>query len=234
MSGFRSEQAIKAYLSSQIRERSGAAPEAGPQPAGFVTISRETGAGGVAVAERLATELNAGRTGGGVPWTVFDRELVEIVRRDHSLPEKLSGYLTEDAFPEMKAIIDDLFGFEESVSSIVRKTSRTILRLARLGNAILVGRGANIVTRELEGGHHVRLVAPMPQRIAEVMKAEGLDRRQAEKSVKKQDTAKHDYVEDNFSRDVGDPLLYDLVINTGHGSLGRAVASIRAILEHRE
>ncbi|MHC4470642.1 MAG: hypothetical protein ACYTDY_15195 [Planctomycetota bacterium] len=44
------------------------------------------------------------------------------------------------------------------MTRLLGKSNRTILHLATMGNAIIVGRGANIVTRRLEGGIRVRLV----------------------------------------------------------------------------
>ncbi|MGH7971599.1 MAG: cytidylate kinase family protein, partial [Limisphaerales bacterium] len=44
-----------------------------------ITISRQTGSGGHAIAERLAALLQARCPGTGAPWTVFDMNLVERV-----------------------------------------------------------------------------------------------------------------------------------------------------------
>jgi hypothetical protein len=233
MTQFHSEDAIEAYLDSQFQVREQVSPEAGEPAPRFVTISRETGAGGVALAELLAAELNSETSGGGgIPWTVFDKNLVEVVIREHALPERFSQYLAEDAFPELRGILDDLFGIEPSVSSTARRTAQTILRLAILGNAILVGRGANLISRKLDGGLHVRLISPLRHRVSQIMGRERLERAEAERFVKKQDEAKRKYVRDHFNRDVGDPLLYDLVLNTAGVTLRRAVKTIRTALEH--
>jgi hypothetical protein len=47
-----------------------------PRPQPFVTISRQAGAGGRSFARGLAARLNE-LDPGGLPWTVWDNELVE-------------------------------------------------------------------------------------------------------------------------------------------------------------
>ena len=43
---------------------------------------------------------------------------------------------------------------------LVHKTAKTILQLAEMGNVIIIGRGANVVTAHMNNIFHVRLVAP--------------------------------------------------------------------------
>jgi len=75
-----------------------------------VTISRQSGSGGHAVASRLAEYLQARETGGRCPWTVFDRNLVEKVLEDHHLPKRLARFMPEDRISEISDTMDELFG----------------------------------------------------------------------------------------------------------------------------
>jgi Cytidylate kinase-like family len=233
MNKFHSEDAIRVYLLSQTQLREQAHPGTQSIIPRFVTVSRETGAGGVAVAELLAEQLNGeDEKGLRVPWTVFDKNLVEVVRREHDLPERFSKVLDESAFPEYRGIMDDLFGIKPSMSTMMRKTAQTILRLAALGNAIFVGRGANVITRGLEGGLHVRLIAPLALRINRIMDRESLERAEAEEFVKKSDEGKRRFMKDHFDRDISDQLLHHVALNTGRVTLPQAVTAIRSLLEH--
>src|ERR1700734_3442257 len=80
------------YLLAQA-QRAGGSP-ANVLPA--LTISRETGAGGITIAQLIADYLLAKQNAGEAPWTVFDRNLVAEVIKEHKLPKTANQYMHED------------------------------------------------------------------------------------------------------------------------------------------
>ena len=60
----------------------------------YVTISRESGAGGREVGEALARLLTEARP--DIPWKCYDQELVDEIIADHKLSEKLRASLEEE------------------------------------------------------------------------------------------------------------------------------------------
>lgn len=181
----------------------------------FVTVSRQAGAGAETVAGLLAAKLNAQGPQGAQPWTVFDKNLIDRVLADQDLPQEIAKLVEEDKDTTIKAIVGELLGLHPSMWTIFHHTSDTILKLARLGRCIIVGRGGNIVTAKLKGGIHVRLVAPENIRLAHLAKHFGLDEKSAAKYLHEHDEGRRRYVKTNFERDIEDPLLYDAVLNTG-------------------
>lgn len=202
----------RSYIECQLRE-AGPLPSA-PRP--FVTISRQSGSGGYAVASRLSQILRARicETRCGCPWTVFGRELVQRVIDEHHLSEHNASYLGEDVLSEIEDTMDDLFGLHPSKWTLVHKMSQTILRLARTGEVILVGRAANVVTRSLPGGFHVRLVGSPDKRLERLKAQHGLDDRRARERMRREDRDRGAYLKKYFNRDINDPLAYHLVVNT--------------------
>lgn len=178
-----------------------------------VTISRPSGAGGHTVASLLAEYLQA-RLPGHVAWTVFDRNLVERVIEDHHLSKQVAQYLSEGHKSYLADIFEELFGLHPSSWTLVHQTAETIVHLARLGNVILVGRAANIVTASLDNVFHVRLVGSLARRLRRVQEVHHLTPAAAVEYVKREDRARRDYVKDNYHKDCDDPLLYHLVLNT--------------------
>ena len=181
----------------------------------FVTVSRQAGAGAETVAGLLAAKLNGQGPQGAQPWTVFDKNLIDRVLADQDLPQEIAKLVEEDKDTTIKAIVGELLGLHPSMWTIFHHTSDTILKLARLGRCIIVGRGGNIVTAKLQGGIHVRLVAPENVRLAHLAKHFGLDEKSAAKYLHEHDEGRRRYVKTNFERDIEDPLLYDAVLNTG-------------------
>ena len=202
------------FLSSQFRTP---APAGGDESSSIrcVTISRQSGCGARFFAEELAACLQLRLPPGARPWTVFDRTLVEAVLRDHHLPDRLASFMPEDRVGHLNDIIEDLFSLHPPTETLVRRTSETILHLAELGNAIIVGRGANIITERLPGMLHVRLVASVEHRLALMRQFDHLDRAEALKRIRREDGGRRRYIKEYFGKDVDDPLLYHFVINTG-------------------
>jgi hypothetical protein len=179
-----------------------------------VTISREAGAGGHLVAEKLSEYLQAHSPKHSCPWTVFDRNLVEKVLEDHHLPARLAQFMPEDRISEITDTMDELFGLHPPSWTLVRKTADTILRLAELGHVILIGRGANIITSKLEYVFHVRLVGSLEKRVKYIQELNHWTRKEALEFVHREDRGRQRFVKKYFGADISNPLLYHLVINT--------------------
>jgi cytidylate kinase len=210
---------FSSYLSSQAAAQDKVYQPQQPS----ITISRETGAGAVTIAQMLVERLNAVSkpSGDTASWMIFDRNLEKFVVEDARLP--------------VEAIVEELLGLHPTQWTLVQHTTRTILRLAGLGRAILVGRGAEAITNRLPFVFHVRLVAPLEKRIQHTSKYYKLTEEDAAKMIKEADHARRRYVRRYFDADVEDPLLYDLVLNTGRlGFVRTAELIAQAAMRHHE
>ncbi len=196
----------------QLTSRTGLRTEASPRR--VVTISRQTGCGAHAIATQLAEYIRANDALPQCDWAVFDRNLVQKVLEDHQLPSVLEKYMTEDKRSEIAEIMDELFGLHPSSWTLVHKTVETILRLAELGNVIIIGRGANIVTSSFKHALHVRLVGSLEKRVERVCKLMRMEYKQAVDFVQREDLGRKRYLKTYFNADIDDPLLYHMIINT--------------------
>jgi cytidylate kinase len=198
-----------------------------------ITISRQSGCGAHAIAEKLACLLQARDPQGLPAWTVFDRNLVEKVLEDHQLPMRLARFMPEDRISEINDIMDELFGVHPSAWKLVEQTSETILRLAELGNVIILGRGANIVTARLPHVLHVRIVASVERRIQNMQRFEGLGLKEAGERLRREDLGRQRYLKKYFGRNVDDASLYHLLINTDLVSFDEAARLIGGLALER-
>ena len=187
-------------------------------PAGVrraVTISRQAGCGAVHVAEKLANYLQHHAPMPGVNWTIFDRELMDKVLADHKLPKYLAQFLPEDRASKIEDTLADIFGVHPPAEEVVKHTAETLLHLAELGSVILIGRGGHIVTAKLPHVLHVRLVAPLEERIERFCHDEHKTPAEARRFCLEEDQARARYLKTYFRADINDPLHYHFVINTG-------------------
>ena len=218
------------FINAQLRNGAARNGERGDGRIKAVTISRQAGCGATEVAQRLAEHLQT-RTPEVEPhWTVFDKNLVEKVLEEHNLPQRLAKFMPESWTSEVADTIDELFGLHPPSWVLVRQTAETILRLAKLGNVIIVGRGANIITGRIDSVFHVRLVASVQSRVRRVQQSGGLGREAALEFIEREDRGRKRYVRKHYGKDVNDPLLYHLVINTDLIGYGRTAQLIGAMV----
>ncbi len=142
-----------------------------------VTISRQTASGAHSVAEKLAFLLQAHTPKEGCPWTVFDRNLVEKVLQDHNLPERVARFMPEDRISAISDTMEELFDLHPPSWLLVRNVTETILHLVELGNVIVIGRGAAVVTAKLDYVFHVRLVSALEKRVQHIQELKHLSKR---------------------------------------------------------
>jgi cytidylate kinase len=200
------------FINSQLQNANEASSETGVRRA--VTISRQTGCGAFAIAEKLAHYLRERSPKNACPWTVFDRNLIDKVLEDHNLPAYLAKFLPEDRASELEDFLGEIFAVRPPSRTIVHQAAETILRLAALGNVILIGRGSNVITAKLPDVLHVRLVAPLEKRVEYAHNEYNMSEAAARKFCKTEDLGRERYLKKYFNANINDLLLYHMAINT--------------------
>lgn len=205
---------VRSYMDLQLGS---ALPEHAPHrnaPGPAVTLSRQAGCGSHTIAEKLAAYLDRHSPPAKIAWTVFDRSLVDKVLEEHNLPKELARFLPEDRRSYLDDIMEELVGLHPSSWTLVRQSAETILHLAELGRVILIGRGSHVITARMPRVFHVRLVAPVEQRIQHVVDFHQLSPKEAERFVRSTDRGRARYLKTHFQSNIDDVLPYDLVMNT--------------------
>jgi cytidylate kinase len=179
-----------------------------------ITISRQAGSGAKPVCEKLVNIMDEYSEPEGVKWAYFDRNLIEKVLEDHNLPKQISEFMEEGKYKHLSSVVNELLGLKPAEWTIIHKTTDTILQLARMGNVVIVGRGANIITSKLNNAFHVRLIASMEKRIEYMQSLMGFTEKEALNYIKKEDENRKKYLNSYFDVDADDPLLYHMIVNT--------------------
>src|SRR5687767_8409925 len=113
----------------------------------FVTISRQTGAGGASLGEALVQRLNERDrrdiAAGGRPWTLWDHELVDKVAADHNLPASVVESLEETRPTWFGQFLSSLpstgaAGVSHNEFTVYRRVAITVRALAESGRVVIV------------------------------------------------------------------------------------------------
>jgi cytidylate kinase len=176
-----------------------------------IALTQEMGSLAKDVALRLAEA-------GGL--SVMRNEVVENVAGRMHVPASLIRRLREG-----KA------GFVERLSTdkdrVALYTAEEVFAQAERGNVILRGWGATCLLGPVRHVVRVRVTRPLEQRVGWLMEHLGTDDREAADSeVRRSDTAHATRMNAQFGVTWGDPLLYDLVLNTERVSVDSCVEQI--------
>lgn len=208
--------------------------KAHPGSIDLITISREFGAGGSDVARELGARLQ---------WPVLDRELVrEVASRLRLDPRHVEpvdectcswlARLVASALlmspPEQHVDVDSHAVVH--ADAVAEAARAAILARAQRPPLIVVGHGAQCLFKGRPGTLHVRLVAPMEQRVDRICRRDTCDRVAAAQVARRMDDVRRAYVRRHYHADVRDPLLYDVELNTGTIALETCVELLATIV----
>jgi cytidylate kinase len=180
-----------------------------------IAVSREPGAGANTVCQKALDILQSRTKEPEDNWTYFNRMLIEKVLEDSQLPKAVSEYLSEDKYSHFNDAVSELLGIRPSEWTILQKTTDTVLQLGRMGKVIIVGRGSVMITSKLPNAFQIRIIAPLESRIEHTIKKRSVHRIEAIRLLEKETQARKKYFKSHFHRDIDDPSLYNIIINTG-------------------
>jgi len=189
--------------------------EAEAEPRAVITISRQLGSGGRLVAQKLAERLG---------WGLWDKELVDAIAESAEVSRRIVEQFDERTVSEIELFVRSVAG-ETDVGGFIyrRQLARAVASIARHGNAVILGRGANFL---LKGALNVRTVASEEVRVKNLMTFEGLTREEALEQMRRSDRERAAFVWQTFGKDLHDPLAYDLTITMDRFSIDGAVEII--------
>ena len=155
-------------------------------------------------------------------------EVVENVAGRMQVPHSLIRRLREG-----KAGIVERFTTDKG--KVALYTAEEVFAQAERGNVVLRGWGATCLLQPVRHVVRVRVTRPLAQRVDWLMEHLGTDDREAaEAEVRRSDAAHATRMNEQFGVTWGDPLLYDLVLNTDRLTVDSCVAQIQALAARPE
>jgi cytidylate kinase len=171
----------------------------------WISISRQWASGGLQMAVELGRRLG---------WQVYDREILIEMARHAELREAILSRVEERSLDTFGEYIAHLVTGDPVRPAYAQEMMQVVWGLARQGQAVIIGRGANWFL-EPAFGLRVRVVAPFERRVARLVEHDGMDDGAARTQTREDDAQRKDFVHKLFGRDIDDPLGYDMVVNLG-------------------
>jgi hypothetical protein len=194
------EEQVKRWQAERSRSGSGVTT-----PLPMITVSRQYGARGAAVAHRVAERLGFG---------YWNRELVDAIARHAHVADRLVRSFDEHHQPSVVETVRSMtVGGALTGSEYFRELTRVVDGIARHGRAVVVGRGVQYL---IAGPTlRVRVVCPLDERVRGICDRREMTQAEARKEIAESDADRAAFVRDHYHKDVDDPASYDLVVNTG-------------------
>ena len=185
----------------------------------IITIEREYGSGGGEIAQLLAQQLG---------WKLWDQLLTEeiarlanvdcsaVLRCDERMDSKfyrLAKAFWRGSYERNSTLGNQAFDTDCMVSLMEQMAPR----IAREGNAVVVGKGAPYFLREHADAFHVFLYAPRAEKIRRLVQ-DGSSESEADDLVDTVDRERVAFVKHYFGADWPTRSLYHMMINTAVGN----------------
>jgi cytidylate kinase len=184
-----------------------------------ITVEREYGAGGGAIAKRLADRLG---------WKLWDQaltcEIARVAKVDQSVVERMDERCDSVFYRLMKVFMRG--SMEQSLpvagmdhfdaDSMVEFMRRVISGAASEGNSVIVGRGAPFLLRDRPDTFHVFVYAPFDEKIRRLCEA-GKREEEAAEEIANVDRQRVIFVRKYFGMEWPTRELYHMMINSKVG-----------------
>ena len=200
----------------------------------IVTISREYGSGGLAIARGLAEALGYALVADELPQIVAARmgtspDAALQATTEPSLPERILGSLGAGT-PELQSRDTPRPG--DFDASLREEIERTIRERAAVGNVVILGRSAGHLLEGSPGLLRVFLWGTREWRVARVIAAFGKTREIAIAEIERVDSARRKATKERYKAIWGDARFYDVTLDASRfeieGSVALLIAAVRA------
>ena len=157
----------------------------------FITISRQAGAGGNALAKVLeenVQKLHAEPLFCG--WQLCGPQLRQLLSQDPALKNIVESLRRTEYHSHAEDFIAQFIYGGSSQDVVIKRMFHLMRAFAIHGKVIFVGRGSTLLTRDLPLGIHVRLEASMESRVKRMMPVFGPDPKKVRQVIEEKDKAK--------------------------------------------
>ena len=171
------------------------------------------------IAEQLAAELNL---------TTLQHEVAEHVASKMHVSKSLISRLRSGKAGAIERLTADR-------DAMAIYSAEEVLEAAARGNVVLRGWGATALLRPVPHVPCIRVLRPFAKRVQWLMtELDTDDIEAAEAEIRRSDEANAARMHDQFGVNWGDPVLFDLVLNTDRLSVDTCVQQIKALLARPE
>jgi hypothetical protein len=172
-----------------------------------ITISRQYGCEGYPLAERLKLLLE---DASGQLWNIYDKALVDHVVTHESVSRQVLNHLGDETHAQ--DVLLSHFGYHTH-DEAYEKLVKHLVQIAKLGRAIIVGRGGAVACQNLPNCYHFRLIGSPNFRAATMARRLEMSQAEADEYVHRQSKLRETFISQCLHADITAAMWYDAIFN---------------------
>lgn len=190
----------------------------------IISIGREFGSGGRAIAEKLAEKFD-------IP--LYDRHLITDIAEKTGMTEAEVEKYNEA--PKVKIISRRVNGYSNSIEDNIAEMQFDILdKKAQSGESfVVIGRCSETKLKKYPALISLFILGDMDKKIERVMKIYELDEEEAKKFIAKKDKKRKRYHNYHCQGKWGDSRLYDLSVNSSKLGIDKTADLLESYIKAR-
>jgi cytidylate kinase len=217
------------YMNERIMHATRKVVEPGP----VITISRECGCTASLLADQLTDSINGKISDPTLKWKWINKEILKLASEELKInPEKIKQIadgVEKNFLDEIVVSFTDKYYVPNTKA---RKMIEEVVRnIAVRGKAVIVGRGSEVLSRDIPKSLHIRLFAPLNWKIGVMCERRNISPEEAKKIVLQVDKERAEFRDHYMEKNR--PFAYDIEFNRSRLSQEEIIDVIMSLAERR-
>jgi cytidylate kinase len=201
-----------------------------------ITISRQFGAGGKTIGQKVAKQLG---------YTFVDEDIIQIIAEKakvspgwvESVEKEAGGRLSRIVTkmvsrPLIDKVLKEEYGYiDEQI--YIDYLVVIIAQMAEEGNVVFLDRGSQYILNDFPDAIHILLINTFENRVKFMMNSYDLNQQRATQIVKSEEKRRTNLYRKIGKQDFDQPELYHLVINMARVGLDNAIQMILQLVKSK-
>lgn len=201
-------------------------------PGPVITISRECGCSGRLFAEKLTEQINNRINNPGQNWKWVNKEILFLASKELKLnTDQIKNILKAEDKNFLDEIVSSFTVKYYAPDAKIKRAIKDVVRhLAINGNVVIIGRGSEALTQDIQRSLHIKLYAPLKWKVDIIRDRNKISLEEAKKFVLKTDKRRLKFVEAYLTKEP-DKVVYDIDFNCAKFTQGEIIDMIMKAIE---
>ena len=199
-------------------------------PGPVITISRECGCSGRILAEKLTERINLIINNPSQKWKWVNKEILSLASKELKInPDQIKHLLNAADKNFLDEIVSSFtVKYYAPDAKIKRAINEVVRHLATRGNVVIIGRGSEALTQDIQRSLHIKLYAPLNWKVDVISSRDNISKEAAKKIVIETDKRRLKFVEGYLAKEPN-KVIYDIDFNCAKFSVEEMIEVIMKV-----
>jgi len=203
-------------------------------PGPVITISRECGCSGRILAENLTGRINQKIDNPSKNWKWVNKEILSLASKELKInPDQIKNFLDAEDKNFIDEIVSSFTVKYYAPDAKIKKAIKDVVRhIAINGNVVIIGRGSEALTQDIQRSLHVKLYAPLSWKIDAIRMRDNISKEDARRFVVNTDKRRLKFVDSYLAKE-DNKVVYDIDFNCSKFNQDEIIDMIMKAIEYK-